>query len=379
MRMRTSPIPILIFLIGWLPATSGSCQDGAEAQVSFTYGFSGCGAVTGVPGSDYRKTVHCILSTSDNSSDFGAESWSFCIETSNSLIHSITIEGTDAEERMDNGWEINELVNEGAGAISAVLLSFRNTITLPPEGDVSLALVTLQGMIPADEDEIVSLAYLDGLRGSGRPVDSIVTYDGETILPGLGACGFALIPDRTPPAAPAGLEAEALDRTIRLNWNDNGETDLNHYTVYRNGELLATGSAESSYDDNDVINDIPYTYAVSATDSSGNESPLSPAIEAIAGVSSIGPFLRGDANLDLRINIADTIWMLSYLFSGGPMPQCKAAANSNGDDRINIADPVYSLNWLFRGGPAPPPPSSCEFSTDPGDIDLGCNQPSCQL
>ena len=377
--MRTPPIPILIFLVGWLPAATGSCQDEVEPQVSFTYGFSGCSAVTGIPGSDYRKTVHCILSTSDNSSDFGAESWSFCIETSNSLIHSITIEGTDAEERMDNGWEINELVNEGAGAISAVLLSFRNTITLPPEGDVSLALVTLQGMIPADEDEIVSLAYLDGLRGSGRPVDSIVTYDGETILPELGACGFALIPDRTPPAAPAGLEAEALDRTIRLNWNDNGETDLNHYTVYRNGELLATGSAESSYEDNDVINDILYTYAVSATDRSGNESPLSPAIEAVAGVSSVGPFLRGDANIDLRINIADTIWMLSYLFSGGPMPQCKAAANSNGDDRINIADPVYSLNWLFRGGPAPPPPSSCEFSADPGDINLGCDQPSCQL
>ena len=379
MRMRTPPIPILIFLVGWLPAATGSCQDEVEPQVSFTYGFSGCSAVTGIPGSDYRKTVHCILSTSDNSSDFGAESWSFCIEASNSLIHSITIEGTDAEERMDNGWEINELVNEGAGAISAVLLSFRNTITLPPEGDVSLALVTLQGMIPADEDEIVSLAYLDGLRGSGRPVDSIVTYDGETILPGLGACGFALIPDRTPPAVPAGLAAEALDRTIRLNWNDNGETDLNHYTVYRNGELLATGSAESSYEDNDVINDILYTYAVSATDRSGNESPLSPAIEAVAGVSSVGPFLRGDANIDLRINIADTIWMLSYLFSGGPMPQCKAAANSNGDDRINIADPVYSLNWLFRGGPAPPPPSSCEFSADPGDINLGCDQPSCQL
>ena len=381
MRMRTSPIPVLIFLIGWLPATTGSCQDGTE--VSFTYGFSGCSAVTGIPGSDYRKTVRCILSTSGNNSDFGAESWSFCIESSNSLIHSITIEGTDAEERMDNGWEINEIVNEGAGAISAVLLSFRNTITLPPGGDVSLASVTLQGRIPADEDEIVSLAYLDGLRGSGRPVDSIVTYDGETILPELGACGFALIPDlrpdQTPPAIPAGLEAEALDRTIRLHWNDNGEADLNHYTVYRDGELLATGSAESSYEDNDIMNDILYTYAVSATDHSGNESPLSPSIEVAAGVSAVGPFLRGDANIDLRINIADTIWMLSYLFSGGPMPQCNAAANSNGDDRINVADPVYSLNWLFRGGPAPPPPSSCEFSTDPEDINLGCDQPSCQL
>ena len=165
--MRTSPILVLIFLIGWLPATTGSCQD--EAEVSFAYDFADCNAVTGIPGSDYRKTVHCILSTSGNNSDFGAESWSFCIETSNnSLIHSITIEGTDAGERMDNGWEINEIVNEGAGAISAVLLSFRNTITLPPEGSVSLASVTLQGVIPVDEVEIVSLAYLNGLRGSGH-------------------------------------------------------------------------------------------------------------------------------------------------------------------------------------------------------------------
>ena len=377
--MRTSPIPILIFLVGWLPAATGSCQDGVEAQVSFTYGFSGCSAVTGIPGSDYRKTVHCILSTSDNSSDFGAESWSFCIETSNSLIHSITIEGTDAEERMDNGWEINEIVNEGAGAISAVLLSFRNTITLPPGGSVSLAAVTLQGVIPADEGEIVSLAYLDGLRGSGRPVDSIVTYDGETILPELGACGFALIPDRTPPAVPSGLEAVAVNGIIRLHWNDNGEADLNHYTVYRNGELLATGSAESSYEDNDVIADIIYSYAVSATDRSGNESTRSPAIETAAGLPPVGPFLRGDADIDLRINLADSIRMLSYLFSGGSRPQCNAAADSNGDDRINVADPVYSLNWLFRGGPAPPPPSSCELSADSGDIALGCEQPACEL
>ena len=90
-----------------------------------------------------------------------------------------------------------------------------------------------------------------------------------------------------------------------------------------------------------------------------------------------GPFLRGDANADLLVNIADGIWVLSFLFTGGPMPPCNAAANSNGDDRVNVADPVYSLNWLFRGGPSPPPPSSCDLSSAPGDISIGCDQPSC--
>ena len=377
MRMRILPPPIVLAAACWLPTAAGFCQEEPGVSMSFAYGFSGCDGITGAAGSEYDKAVDCVLSTSDNSSAIGVESWSFCVQASNATIRSITIEGTDAEGLMDKGWEINEIVNGGAGAISAALLSFRSTVTLPPEGDVSVAAITLQGIIPAGEAEIVDLSYLDGLSGSGLPVDSIVTYDGETLLPELGGCAFPVTPDRTPPAAPTGLEATPGDRTVNLSWRANTEDDLAGYNLYRDGELLAPGLAESSYNDNTVVNDITYTYAVTALDHSGNESAPSPALEATPEVPPAGPFVRGDANADLRVNIADGIWVLGFLFTGGPMPPCNAAANSNGDDRVNVADPVYSLNWLFRGGPGPPPPSSCALSSNPGDIIIGCDQPAC--
>ena len=468
MRMRILPLPILLAVACWLSPGAGFCQEEPGASMAFTYGFSSCDDITGVRGSVYSKSVDCVLSTNDNSSGIGVESWSFCVQASNAFIRSITIEGTDAGDLLDNGWEINEVVNGGAGAISAALLSFRSTVTLPPEGVVSVAAITLQGIIPAGEDEIVSLNYLDGLRGSGLPVDSIVTYDGETMLPELGVCDFSVVPDRIPPAAPMDLEAEpgdgivnlswaanteddlagynlyrdgdlmaeglaetaysdlgvtndstysysvtALDTSgnessasrpveatprdrtppaepggltaaagngfISLDWNDNTEDDLAGYNLYRNGELLSDGLDESAYNDNDVVNGVTYTYVVTATDHNGNESTPSLAIEATPELPPAGPFRRGDVNIDLRVDIADAIWMLGYLFAGGVIPQCNAAADSNADAQINVADPIFTLNWLFLGGAASPPPSSCDLSSNPGDIALGCSQPACEL
>ena len=83
--------------------------------------------------------------------------------------------------------------------------------------------------------------------------------------------------------------------------------------------------------------------------------------------------------MDLRVDIADAIWMLGYLFAGGVMPQCNAAADSNADGEVNVADPIFTLNWLFMGGLPSPSPTSCEMSSNPGDIRQGCDQPACDL
>ncbi len=85
--------------------------------------------------------------------------------------------------------------------------------------------------------------------------------------------------DTTPPAAPTGLAAVGGDGVVTLDWDDNGETDLSGYTVYRatssggpytalNGSLLTA----SDYGDGTVTNGVTYYYVVSATDTSGNES-----------------------------------------------------------------------------------------------------------
>lgn len=68
-----------------------------------------------------------------------------------------------------------------------------------------------------------------------------------------------------------------------------------------------------------------------------------------------GSWVRGDANADLVVDVADVISILMFLFVDGA-PECTAAADANADVSIDIADPVRLLGWLFSGEAAPPPP-----------------------
>jgi hypothetical protein len=92
-------------------------------------------------------------------------------------------------------------------------------------------------------------------------------------------------------------------------------------------------------------------------------------------------FYRADPNNDGATNITDGIYILNFLFLGGPAPTCRESADPNNDKAVNITDGIYVLNYLFLGGPAPTfpgPPGKgepCGLDTDaPGSAgDLGCD------
>ena len=67
-------------------------------------------------------------------------------------------------------------------------------------------------------------------------------------------------------------------------------------------------------------------------------------------------FRRGDVDGDGKFLINDAVVILDYLFADGRFTVCRDAADVNDDELINIADPVYLLLYLFAGGPEPPPP-----------------------
>lgn len=141
------------------------------------------------------------------------------------------------------------------------------------------------------------------------------------------------------------------------------------------------------------------TYAISALSQDGTAGELaftselgSPPIAAIAcldGVSRspsfqpglltvdgdplppMGGFVRADVNQDGVIDIADGIFLFSYLFAGGPAPRCDDAADGNDDGEVSIADGVYVISFITSGGPAPTPPSGM-CAIDPTDDPLGC-------
>jgi len=70
-------------------------------------------------------------------------------------------------------------------------------------------------------------------------------------------------------------------------------------------------------------------------------------------------FMRGDANGDDHITVSDVVYLVNYLFKGGPRPISIQAADVNCDGRVTISDVVYLINYLFKSGPPPCGPSPC--------------------
>ncbi len=64
-------------------------------------------------------------------------------------------------------------------------------------------------------------------------------------------------------------------------------------------------------------------------------------------------FLRGDVNNDAGVGLGDAIYLVSYLFRGGPPPNPIQAGDTNCDGKVSIGDVIYLINYLFRGGPQP--------------------------
>jgi hypothetical protein len=67
-------------------------------------------------------------------------------------------------------------------------------------------------------------------------------------------------------------------------------------------------------------------------------------------------YVYGDANGDQTVNIGDAVFIINYVFKGGPAPEPVAAGDANCDDDCNIGDAVFLINFVFKGGPEP----SCE-------------------
>ncbi|MDH3891888.1 MAG: hypothetical protein OEV49_12465 [candidate division Zixibacteria bacterium] len=67
--------------------------------------------------------------------------------------------------------------------------------------------------------------------------------------------------------------------------------------------------------------------------------------------------IRGDLDYNgAGPDIADLVFLVDYMFSGGQAPFCTQAADIDGNGAgPDIADLVYLVDYMFSGGPIPPP------------------------
>jgi hypothetical protein len=93
-----------------------------------------------------------------------------------------------------------------------------------------------------------------------------------------------------------------------------------------------------------VIYEIPYSFWDST------------AVEFVNGAVTVPAplgFSRGDANGDDDVNVADAVFLIGYVFKGGPAPNPWESGDANRDGDVNVADAVFLINYVFKGGPPP--------------------------
>jgi hypothetical protein len=91
-----------------------------------------------------------------------------------------------------------------------------------------------------------------------------------------------------------------------------------------------------------------------------------------AGDGAAVEFLRGDANSDGVVTLADPYFSISREYRNGPDEECAQAGDANGDGRLEWADPIFTLNFLLGGGSAPPSPFPAPGPADESTGALPC-------
>ncbi len=72
-----------------------------------------------------------------------------------------------------------------------------------------------------------------------------------------------------------------------------------------------------------------------------------------AYLNKYSDFLCGDANNSSTISISDVIFLIHYIFIGGPVPSPELSGDADCNGLLTISDAVFMIQFIFAGGPAP--------------------------
>lgn len=274
-------------------------NDGEADAPDFRLQFSRTENRAGCSGSPHSSLVDCILLTRGNESDLGAQGWSFGASVQEGTITEFSIEGTQAADIGEAGFELHHILEGGRGVVSVVDLgvSEGRLVTLPANGAAILGRMGIESSFPdGDEERNVQLEYNGRLRTADGAFVPLNIYWGRLRCPpATQAAFYSLSGDAIPPELPDGLRAvvDSGEGTIRLSWEDNDAANYNLWRQVAGGRrvLHREGIIGNVYVDSAVEERIDYTYWVSAVDECGNPSDLSLPVEATLGGGLLAPLL----------------------------------------------------------------------------------------
>ena len=134
-------------------------------------------------------------------------------------------------------------------------------------------------------------------------------------------------------------QGHAYDASYGNNAWHNGYPSGGNYWDGYTGQDQYSGPGQN-ISGGDGIGDAPYTI------SGGSNQDMYPLMHPWVPTC-------GDCNNDDVVDVGDVVYLINYLFKGGPVPQPLDVGDVNADTNVDVGDVVYLINYLFKGGPAP--------------------------
>lgn len=197
-----------------------------------------------------------------------------------------------------------------------------------------------------------SLLYSTFLGGSGEEEGEAITIDeaGAIYLTGFSESEDFPI-SASYQEAPAGLKdgfvtklspsGGSLDFSTYLGGN--GQDISYAIAVDSSGAVYVTGLTSST--------DFPTANPIQATHHGDND--------AFVAKLAVVLYTCGDADGSGAVDIDDVVYLIAYIFSGGPEPLPYQSGDAECSGAVDIDDVVYLINYIFTGGYAP-----CETDGD---------------
>jgi len=174
----------------------------------------------------------------------------------------------------------------------------------------------------------LSLYYLDAYNVLGDPSVDLWTYVADSLFVNY------------PASIPQG------SNTVTVTVQKSGPVPAYGALVclYKEGEVFETGYTNI----NGEVTLYPSPAAMGNIDVTVTDHNCLPHQGLMSVTSRVG-----DANNDGNIDVADMVFILNYLFIGGPPPDPLINGDVDCDGVIDGGDVVFLMNYLFQKGPSP--------------------------
>jgi hypothetical protein len=149
-----------------------------------------------------------------------------------------------------------------------------------------------------------------------------------------------------------GVEAPSFDHAyIRISTNGSDWTN-----VWQNSaEVFDASWTEISLDISEIADDQPTVYlrwTMGTTDSELNYCGWN--IDALRITAlECGEYVCGDPDGNWAVDIDDVVFLINYIFAGGPAPDPMETGDVDCSGGLDIDDAVYLINYIFAGGNDP--------------------------